>query len=68
MRSELEAEGSRIENLIPIDMACATDKQRSMGRVSLHDHRSPLGKVLTAHRSKNQQKRMRKRMKQRYGA
>lgn len=41
-----------LRRLVPIEMAIATEKQQSELRVSLNDHRSELGKLLTAARSK----------------
>lgn len=65
--AELKASGSEVEDLIGIDMDDATPKQRREKRVSPHDHRSKLGRQLTAARSKNQRKRDRRRARQRYG-
>jgi len=45
-------EAALLRRLIPIDLALATEKQKSELRVSLKDHRSTLGKRLTAWRSK----------------
>ncbi len=50
---ELDAQRRLLGDIfVPVDMDFATSKQRTNGRVSLHDHRSTLGEQLTRERSK----------------
>lgn len=51
------------ENLIPINIDDATDKQKENMCVSLHDHKSKLGKQLTKARRQNCSKRKKRRNK-----
>jgi hypothetical protein len=64
---ELLEDGLSKENMIPVDLKEATSQQLKKMRVSLHDHKSELGKQLTEVRSmagsiKNQKRNIRKRL------
>ena len=56
---DLLENGSDERNLVPINNSDLTTKQKQSGKVSLHDHRSKLGKLLT----RNQAKRKRRKLK-----
>ncbi len=45
-------------DLVEIDPADMTEKQKKEGKVSLHDRRSKLGKVLTANQKRNRRRRL----------
>ncbi len=50
LRKFQEAQKDLIDPWQPVDMDQATDKQKQEMKVSLRDHRSTLGKLLTARR------------------
>lgn len=54
-----------IEKYIPINTEDMNRKQKREMKVSLHDHKSKLGKILTEHRklTKNQRRNLRKKLK-----
>lgn len=52
-------------NIVPICLEDATEKQKQEMCVSLHDHRSKLGKKLTKARCQNGSKRKKRRNKRR---
>ena len=46
------------DDVVAIDANDLTEKQRRENRVSLHDHRSKLGKVLTANQRRNRRRKL----------
>ena len=47
------------DDVVPIEEKDLTEKQRREGKVSLHDHVSKLGKVLTANQRRKRRRRLR---------
>lgn len=46
------------DDVVPIEEKDLTEKQRREGKVSLHDRRSKLGKVLTANQKRNRRRKL----------